>query len=966
MSANIRKLMQDSINAGYNPSSQYRASLRTLTDVLEGKIDTISAANPVIYAIENQATLVASFIETLKAETKKALQVFATDPTDLYNHMADIHFRDVFAIPSSTTFTLLFNKVELLSNLVPVPGTASKKITIPRDTYFTAGDHIFGIHYPIDIIEQEHGGIRIAYDTTIKNHLDILSTNILKHKFLKRDDIIYLAIEIPVYQFEIDSKLPVVTKGNIFKHKVSYKDEFYAIKAYRTDNLGNQIETKITYSEEVYDVLTPTILVKFLNKELEISVPQVYINTDMIVGEIRLDIYTTKGPLNISFDTYPIGSLGYKFRDIRKNADTTYSSMLNKFSTVVVLPEEKVTGGALALSFNELKRIVIDDAIGDPNIPITPAQIRNKLNRKGYDISKNIDLVTDRVFLASRDMPVPKNENLLTNASASIEHLTSTFTELASSQFVIDNGNAVTIKSDALYKIDNGILGLVKDSEITSMSNMPPDVFARYVSDRRFRYSPFHYVYRLENDYLTANAFYMESPKVLSQTFVEDNETSLLLVNTENYLIEKISDGYKLTISLKTNDLYKQLTTPQIKLVLGFRSKTEPTYSWTLGNYVGMTGNNERIYEFEFKTKFNMNRDNQIDFSNYFMFDTTPITTYSDLSNRFTLIHCVDTTFPSSYVQSPITFKLPIFLTGVNFTAICEEEFEIEFGKNLDNLWTKSRTITSSMQYETYATDTILRYTQDVYKKDPITGSEVLFDSNGNPYTEILHKKNDPILDSSGNQQVQYPAGSFKYDTNGNLIPKRDRYLKHRVDIFLIDGVYILSNDPIANEYKYQMAETLATWITKDLKEIQLQTLDKTNVYFYPKTISGNIQVSLSDGLDRVIASEQRFDIELYITSIVNNDNNLKEQLRKRTILFISDYLKNKTLSNSEIIESLRDIYKDDVVDVQVSLFGVNQDIAVMHLFDDTSKCGLKKILKLREDGIMIVKEDINIIFRTI
>lgn len=967
MTGTIRELMADSMAASYDPSSQYRASLRTLVSVLNGQLSDISPANPVVYALENQAALIAGFTENMRAETSRLLQVHALTPEDLYPHMSDIHFTNIFNIPSSTTFTLVLLKKEILAAMLPISGSMSKKVTIPRNTYFTISDYVFGIHYPIDIIEQLHGGLRVSYDTNETTALHSLTSNMLTFRTLVRDSIEYLAIDIPVFQFSITSKTPAVTKGTSFNFNVAIEDKYYACRIYRTRTDGVQEEIPITYSEKVYDPLKPSAVVKLFDKTVNITIPQIYINTEMILGELRIDVYTTKGPLETSFDAYPIGSIGYRFRDLNKRAETLYSAPMGRLSTCTLLAEKPVTGGALAMTFQELRDAVIADALGDPNLPVSPAQVQNYLSRRGYAIIKNVDTVTDREFLATKDMPEPTNMSLLTAANGSIETMNASFKDLIGNSAVIDNDTSITITPEAIYRLDAGLLRMVSDSELTSIRQMRRDLLAQYITEGSFLYSPYHYVLDKANNQFRLAPYYLDNPSIKSQTFMADNEATLLQVNTNGKELVKTSTGYKLRVSTSSSDSYKALNDSNLYALLGFTSPSEDDMCWVLGTLLGTDPKTkERIFEFNLDSRFSMDATDRIDFRNFKMYDTTDKVIYSALEQDFTIIYGTDSQMGYLWEPKTIDAKLPRYLVPFECVGINEEVLTLHFGNALTNLWARARSIASSIEYETYATDIVYRYEKDEYQKDPVTGGE-LFMVEGVPQRILLHAAGDPILTPDGQQQIQYPAGTIKKDpVTGESIVKNIRYLKHRFELFLIEGVYAFSNDQIAIDYRNAVAKTVASWVTDDLHAIQKVTMDKTKVYFYPKTVFGTIDVMVIDGIVRQMDAAQRFDVNLTVPQTVERNDELKDKLKNKTIAVISLYLQNQRLANSDIVELLKEVYGDDVIDVQVSLFGQNYDIPAMELVNEVHRCGIRKRLVARDDELLVVEEDINVNFTTI
>ncbi|BAS04977.1 putative virion stractural protein [Ralstonia phage RSF1] len=968
----IRDFMNDALAASYDPSGQYRASMRTLTAIMNGEVDDISPANPVVYALETQGALIAAFTENMQSETRRLLQVAALTPQDLYPHMADVHFTNIFNLPAKTTFTLILDKKEILNSMKPIAGTMSSKVTIPRDTYFTISDYVFGIHYPIDIIQQVHGGIRVAYDTSQTTPLQALTTNILKTREVMRDGVTYLAIDIDVFQFVIASSTPTVTQGTTFSKNIAITDLYYATRVYRTLSDGTQQEIPVTYSEKIYDPLNPCAVVKLLDGVVNVSIPQIYINNQQVLGELRIDIYTTKGPLQTDFSSYSIGSIGYRFRDLNKNADTTYTAPMQQLDTCTVLGEQPVSGGVLAMTFDELRTAVISDAIGDPTLPITPAQIQNYITRLGYDVIKNIDIVTDRVFLGSRNMPDPTDPSLLTAANASIETMNASFTDLIGNSAVVDNtsdSNSVTLTPSAIYQLVDGTLKLVDDSTLTAIKQMRSDLKATYITNGNFLYSPFYYVLDKSNNQFRLAPYYLDNPQVLSQTFLQDNEGTLLQVNTNGYDLLKTATGFQLKLTVKSNDDYKALQDQDVQCILGFKSPTEEDPCWLVGTLFGTDPQSkERIFTFDLNTQFAMDVNDRIDFRNFKMYDTTNKTIYADLTQDFTVIYATQSQMGNLFVPGMIDALLPRYLVGANSKAICEERLTLKFGDALSNLWARARSVASTVEYETYPTDQILRYSSDQWKTDPATGNQI-FMVDGKPTRVLLHAKGDPILDDNGNQQIQFPAGSVVYDYTQNPpvpVVKNVRYLKHRFELFLIEGVYAFSNDDIAVAYRNTVAQQVASWVTTDMVSVQKASMDKSRVYFYPKTIFGTIEVMVADGIVQQISAGQRFDVALTVSKEVYQNEVLKAQLVTQTTTTIAAYLTNQTLANSDIVENLRVAYGDDVLDAQVSLFGDAANIPVMQLVNEVHRCGIRKRLVSRDDDKLVVEEDINVTFSVI
>ena len=963
MSIDLRTFMNNASEVVNNPSGFYQATMRTLIEQRNGELNDISAGNPMVMTVESFCALTNMFIESDRAETSKMYASMADGMRDLYSHMASIHFTQIFAQPARTTFYVLFNKAELLSKLVPVGTTGAKKLTLARNSYFTIDDFEFGIHYPIDIIQQAHGGLRIAWDLSQETTLQRVSTNVLKSRTVKRDETELLLVEVPVTQFSIISKKPTVSPASTFVHTTQLTDKYYATRVYLNTSLGPK-ELKVVYAEELYDAQTPTVLVRPLEDSVEVIVPQVYITTGKLVGELRIDHYVTKGPLELTFDNYPIGSIVPRWRDLNPKADTTYTAATKNLGIDAVISAEPVTGGAEAMSFDELRSAVIADAIGDPQLPVTPAQIQNNLVRSGYEIIKNADVVTERVFLASKNMPEPTDPSLLTAANASIETLNASFDDLIGRSCVYLDGERLSITPDAVYRLDDGILKMLDDSELAAVESLRSELLAAHVTENSYLYSPFYYVADKAKNRFRLSAYYLDNPGVTGLTFVSDNPTTNMQVNTDGYLLEKTDAGYRLRVSTLSNSEYQLLADSQVGVLLGFIPPNEKEMAFVKASLL-QKSNGERVFGFDIETRYSIDENDQLGFWSFKLYDTSERQVFCALDAEFEIFYYATGVRGGDYEASEMDAMLPTYLLDPDTSALTHETMSMTFGTALNNLWSRGRPIAAGSTYKTYPEDVIARYEKNVYEKDENGIDKITF-VDGVPTRNLLHAIGDPYLDPETNEPVvQYPAGSIMYE-NGEPILLEGRYLKNHMELFMIEGAYRFTTDAIALDYAKQLAQRVAYWVSEDLGEILKRTMDKTKVYFYPKTIFGMTEVLVADGIQLQIPAAQRFDVSLHVPLTVYQDEDMKKQIKNKTVLLISDYLKNQTLSSSELTEMLRQTYSGDVLDVQVSLFGPQENIALMQLVNPVHRCGIKKRLVSRDDEKLVVEEDITFSFVTL
>ena len=215
--------------------------------------------------------------------------------------------------------------------------------------------------------------------------------------------------------------------------------------------------------------------------------------------------------------------------------------------------------------------------------------------------------------------------------------------------------------------------------------------------------------------------------------------------------------------------------------------------------------------------------------------------------------------------------------------GIMHEEITVKFGDALTNLWTSSRSVVAGNEYDTWAVDVPMLYETDQYKKDPVTGSTITIVAGKVVQTKIA-SRGDPVLDADGQPVYQYRKGMVKYDNDGRPLIIKTRRTRRLVDLFLVEAAYYFGDSAPTVQYRESMAQTVVSWITKDLKDIQTRALENTQVLFYPSQTTGLTEVLYGASLTTSLESAQSFVVKVYINNLVYKNDKIREQLIRRTI----------------------------------------------------------------------------------
>jgi hypothetical protein len=961
----ITKLQSNLDRVRYNPTLIQQVILEHLTEITEGQINIVDPTNPVVFCLESAAVNTAAFMVENATNTRKQYPAAAQTPEDVYIHMSDVDYVDRFAVPARTKFTIVARKEEIIQRMVTDLTLNVRKLIIPRNTYFTVNDVVFSMQYPVEIRELSHGGLQIVYNTDVKSPLFELTSNVIKWDVRKNnvDNEEWLYFEVDAFQFNIQTFREEVTFVTGFNRSYDFNDQFYYARVWNksnaTDNKWREIKT--THTDQVYDVNDPTVVLKVIGKKLHINVPIVYLTSGKITGALRVDIYQTKGKVSMALENYKQEAFEAHWYAIDDVDMSLFSSPLASFRTLFAYSAEVVDGGRNSLDFEELRKRVINNSVGPQQLPITNVQIEASLSNRGYSLVKDVDVVTNRVFLASRPMPVPFDEKLITAGNSSIETFITSMTAIADHPFIRSSNNRLTIPSNTVFTNENGIIRLLDATEKAAILSLPSEQLAKVINSKSYLYNPFFYVMDASRNEFELRCYHLDDPKIESVTFVDQNDSTGLEINTAVFQVMRDESGFRVAVKTKTNDLVKNLGLNNFSAQLSFVPRNGPRCSV---NGVGrLAVDNEFIFEFSLNSNFDIDNNNRIEFTNFNFFDVDFRDVFSNLTETFDLVYFVNQPQDPSWQRTNIDSFLNYAGIDPLSIGINHEKLSFKFGDNLRNLWSRSRSVLQATQFQRHEQDVVLRYVEDIYKEDPVTGAKFTINEQGGIEFEILHRTGDIVFGSDNLPIYKHRAGDVVLDENNKPIPLNPSSVVRQIEMFFIDAVYLFANDTSSSTYRRQMVDTVVNWVVNDLGDINNRVLEQTRIYYYPKTNLGSIKVLVDQSVVTNIKASQVFNIQLYVNSAVYKNEDLRKFLTTATIRTLDNLMNQSVISNSKIITALKEVYSGDVISVAIQGLGGGNRVETITLLNEGDRCSIGKKLQSLPNGERIVVEDININF---
>ena len=811
-----------------NPLSIQRTALGQLQEsVLNGK-EVSDGNNVFTFLLEFMATMTAGAAGEAVNTFSGLYPSKAMTASDLYKHMSDFDYINLFSTPATTKITLMFDRNYLINH--SVQDTSNKtyhKIVIPSQATFTIGTMIFGIYYPIQIlikknilpdgqVDYSSTTFTVIWDTSIYTPLYSLKTNILEHRFTTYNGTTLFCIDIPVHQFKITTFNESISPSAGFIKRYPYADKFYAIRVFDNIN-GTWTEMHQTLSDTIYDTTIPTAKIKVLSdiNMVEVAIPQVYINKGLIGNKIMTKLYTSLGEVNVDISTYNIDQFSASFMMPDELTDSTYSDMLKYINMVRIVPTvSAITGGKNGMSFTELRNRVIHDSTYD--VIITPRDLAAYFSDHDYAVSKYIDNITNRIYFVHKPL-VDGKKNIIGAGDYNTifnEAMVHPLYNIDTDETYISNysnikpidDNSVMILPTSLYLFDTtkNSMVMLNDDDIDRLNKLDKVSKVNEMNTSIYSYCPFH-IKLITNPTPHATSYDLMKPTMSNMTFIGENPNIATQASVYTYSISHLDygkGGYKIYINLyRTDDInsipittiYNGSSITNMIVVLKAVNQSG-SGCYVLGKYVGDGENNGLpIIEFDMKTSYKLTDSDSLHITNF-----KPILGNSDVYIKLDATYHVMTFIKSSLLSNSLsamkgvdTRMFPVEVQD-DYTWLSTQAIDISLGKRIDMLYNSVSTTLGDAPIELQPTTTFATYPKTIYARyteyDVEEGEEHKIGMLKYPL-EVAHAAGDLIL-STLDDKVQPPTCVLSKTHDAFTI----KITLSGDNINLIDGIYKLDD----------------------------------------------------------------------------------------------------------------------------------------------------------------------------
>ncbi len=939
-----------------DPRAIQRLMVNTVEAVSNGEFRVIDPTSPFVLMMEMTAQLASAGVAESDALNRRQYPTAATTVDDLLYHMSDYSMLGVYATPANGTPIIVLNLDSVRTRAVATSNPDVSMIVIPKHTSITiGGTYTFTMQYPVEIIVMAHGGVNVRYNMDEISPIYAAETMPLKTATFVKNGKEWMAINIPMKQMALDSHVLQVNSASGTSRSFDIVDKFCYIRAYtKSTDATVWTEIKVCMNKEIFDPKVASVVATVLGSTVEVSIPQIYYTNKIISDSVRIDIYSTKGSLDIDLSNYTTAAYSAVWKDYDTVNTSAYSKVLDDFNGITVASQQYVTGGSDAMSLAELRKRVVQMSSADYGYAITPNQVQQLLSVNGYDLVTSIDDITNRQFLATRLLPAPSaalssddgttttdtSALTVTGIGVDVRTLQTPLSAFDLNRYAYVNGQRITLTPNILYRLQADALEIVPNETVDAiklLGQTQPESAANTVNSDTFLYTPFYTVLHTQSDDFTAHFYNLDTPSILANYSKVFNSSAQISVTCTGYDIAAVNDnGYLLKVRFTGDAAWKKMPAARMYAQLTIADGTNRTWwNGTLDNVIDSNGlvTGDAVFSFNIDTNYDIDAKDRLILGT----DKVPV----DLTSTFSVVITLKNHFPTGATYGTIdTINNPGLFTDYDSSAVylglAEEALQINLGDALTDLWTACRSIVDPDSYQKYTSVVYATYTEPVYQRD--TGGNLVLVKD--PTTEkwvpsILHKVGDIVY--NGNEPVVlHNVGDTVLDADQNpIIVGGDAAIIRHISMTLFDGRYYFATDSQTKSYITSIMEKIVAWVTVDIPIIQKQLIDDSELYFHPKTTTGYMEVIIGDNETASVRADQNLRVTYYLTKANYDNAELRKYITDYTPTVLKTALENRTVSVDSIVEALRAAMADDVLSVTVTGF-VDDAYQIITLTNDS------------------------------
>jgi len=609
--------------------------------------------------------------------------------------------------------------------------------------------------------------------------------------------------------------------------------------------------------------------------------------------------------------------------------------------------DDFTVGGVAELSFVDLKNKIINYSTGDNNLPITINEVKDTLLKNDFTFIGIEKSLLESKILATRYIGKLNNK------------VTATFDDINTElKFMINDVNSVNcIKNDTsivfnpyqMFSFKDGTMRIVNDTEqaeILSIIEKKPSDYNNY----KLFFNLFKYVLDYGN-HLKTRIYDVNQSKVTNPytKYVNTDLATTFNITTRSLIFLK--DSYSLRIAI---DITPELATLNIDRLYSQLSLK------LLNNDIMYFKGTSAIVNNQIVITTTIPIDGYINDEHYFITETPdgPVKrNYLSILNKGTLdIYSTDTS-----ISKYNTISIDDIIIDNSTCIFYKETLSLEFATYLKHLYTNYKIEYTPRKYLKYTEIEYLTYNKNVYKldKDGLIETTPVVDEDGNTndvVMTVLHEEGSYVLDGNGEKIILHNIGDTILDENDSPIIDKDIGIIHKVNMFLLEDIFLRVNEPTYNKYRIDYFLKITDTLKEDILPINDNLLENTALLYKSHNTDSPVELKFNN----IISAYDNY-ISPTITLYTNSDASLI--IDDTLIIKVYDFIKDRITKDVIIADIEKELMKtldSDIISINIRLVE-DENITIIKYNDNSSRFIIKKKLTLTVNKLLGIIPDIKI-----
>ena len=218
------------------------------------------------------------------------------------------------------------------------------------------------------------------------------------------------------------------------------------------------------------------------------------------------------------------------------------------------------------------------------------------------------------------------------------------------------------------------------------------------------------------------------------------------------------------------------------------------------------------------------------------------------------------------------------------------------------------------------------------------------------------------FLNKTAPGQILHAAGDNVLDDTGAPIIIKDRQNQYRIPAILFDG-RIYESGGVSDQALVASIPTLLNDYASGISTINFGFAEQRDVYYQPNRTIGTANFDIGNGVIENIGLSMGLAAEFYLPESIYANDSIKSAIQTLTASEFSTILSNDIISVFDLAKSLQTKLGEQITGVALSGLNGEDDLRVCALSDAGCKPSVRKILYIRDDGVIDRKPDITYAF---